>query len=79
MPNSKPAPDVYLKTAEELGVSPKDCLVFEDVPMGILAGKRAGMKVCAVEDAFSRKQEKKKRELADWYIRDYRELLEEKL
>lgn len=79
VPNSKPAPDVYLKTAEELGVSPKDCLVFEDVPMGILAGKRAGMKVCAVEDAFSRKQEKKKRELADWYIRDYRELLEEKL
>ncbi len=67
----KPAPDVYLKVAEELGVSPQDCLVFEDVPMGILAGKNAGMKVCAVEDTFSAHQREKKRELADYYIRDY--------
>lgn len=76
VPASKPAPDVYLKTAEGLGVSPKECLVFEDVPMGILAGKRAGMKVCAVEDSFSKGQETKKRELADWYIQDYYEILE---
>ena len=47
--------------------------------MGILAGKRAGMKVCAIEDAFSKKQEAQKRELADWYIEDYREILEEEL
>ena len=60
-------------------MSPEHCLVFEDVPMGILAGKRAGMKVCAIEDAFSKKQEAQKRELADWYIEDYREILEEEL
>jgi len=60
-------------------VSPEHCLVFEDVPMGILAGKRAVMKVCAIEDAFSKKQEAQKRELADWYIEDYREILEEEL
>lgn len=72
----KPAPDVYLRTAKRLGVLPDECLVFEDVPMGILAGKRAGMKVCAVEDDFSRKQEKEKRELADWYIPDYFEIPE---
>lgn len=76
VPAGKPAPDVYLKTAEGLGVKPEECLVFEDVPMGILAGKRAGMKVCAIDDAFSKKQENEKRELADWYIQDYRELLE---
>lgn len=70
----KPAPDVYLKTAEKLGVSPENCLVFEDVPMGILAGKNAGMKVCAVDDAFSASQEMKKRELADYYIRSYDEI-----
>ncbi len=40
-----------------LGVVPEDCLVFEDVPAGILAGKRAGMTVCAVEDEFSRHME----------------------
>lgn len=70
----KPAPDVYLKVAEELQVDPKDCLVFEDVPMGIMAGKNAGMKVCAVEDEFSAHQLERKKELADYYIRDYYEI-----
>lgn len=70
----KPAPDVYLMTAEALGVAPEKCLVFEDVPNGILAGKNAGMKVCAVEDDFSSAQEEKKRKLADYYIQDYDEI-----
>lgn len=70
----KPAPDVYLKAAEDLQVDPAECLVFEDVPSGILAGKRAGMTVCAVDDAFSRPYEKEKRELADYYIYDYAEV-----
>ena len=72
----KPEPDVYLKTAQGLEVEPEACLVFEDVPMGILAGKRAGVKVCAIDDAYSRKQESQKRELADWYILDYTQLAE---
>ena len=67
----KPSPDVYLLVAEELKVPPERCLVFEDVPMGILAGKRAGMKVCGVDDEFSRPQESRKKELADYYIRTY--------
>lgn len=67
----KPNPAVYLCVAKDLGVEPSKCLVFEDVPMGILAGKNAGMKVCAVDDAFSASQESKKRELADYYIKDY--------
>ncbi len=67
----KPNPAVYLRVAETLGVSPENCLVFEDVPMGILAGKNAGMKACAVDDWFSKPQEDKKRELADYYIRSY--------
>lgn len=70
----KPAPDVYLKVAESLGVKPERCLVFEDVPNGILAGKNAGMKVCAIDDEFSRPQENRKRELADYYIQDYNDI-----
>lgn len=71
----KPAPDVYLKAAEDLQVEPKDCLVFEDIPSGILAGKRAGMTVCAVDDAFSAPYEAEKRSLADYYIYDYAEVI----
>ena len=70
----KPNPAVYLCVAKDLGVKPERCLVFEDVPMGILAGKNAGMKVCAVEDAFSKSQEEKKRALADFYIQDYNDI-----
>ncbi len=55
---------------------PEHCLVFEDVPMGILAGKNAGMRVCAVEDAFSAACREEKQELADYYISDYFEILQ---
>ena len=72
----KPAPDVYLKVAEKLNVLPAQCLVFEDVPKGILAGKNAGMRVCAVEDLFSAEQIQEKRKLADYYISDYQQVLD---
>ncbi len=70
----KPAPDVYLKAARQLGAEPSACLVFEDVPMGILAGKNAGMRVCAVDDWFSRPQDAKKRKLADYFIHSYEDI-----
>lgn len=44
----KPAPDIYLKAAELLGVAPEKCLAFEDAPAGIVAAQRAGMQVVAV-------------------------------
>ena len=72
----KPAPDIYLNVAGRLGVSPEDCLVFEDIPAGIQAGKRAGMTVFAVEDEFSRHMRDEKAALADYYINDYYEVLD---
>lgn len=72
----KPAPDVYLEVARRLHTDPEHCLVFEDVPMGILAGKNAGMKVCAVKDAFSEDQQREKKELADYYISSYEDILQ---
>lgn len=72
----KPSPDIYLKVAERLQVKPSDCVVFEDVPAGIRAGKRAGMTVFAVEDAYSLDMREEKRKLADYYIKDYYELLD---
>lgn len=73
----KPAPDVYLLAAKELGADPSRCLVFEDVPAGIMAGKNAGMKVCAVEDSFSHPLVTKKKALADYYIQDYDDIRKE--
>lgn len=70
----KPAPDIYLLVAKTLGVTPEHCLVFEDIIQGIQAGKAAGMRVCAVKDAFSVKQEEEKRASADWLIDNFSEL-----
>lgn len=67
----KPSPDIYLAVAESLGVPAGRCLVFEDIVAGILAGKNAGMRVCAVEDEYSADFRERKRELADYYIDDY--------
>ncbi len=73
----KPAPDIYYKVAKDLNVSPGHCVVFEDVPAGILAGKRAGMKVYAVEDIASVDLKQEKIALADGYIQDYQEVIQE--
>lgn len=48
----KPHPEIYLKTAEKLGVHPADCAVFEDSFVGIEAAKRAGMKCVAIASTF---------------------------
>lgn len=44
----KPDPEAYLKGAHLAGVSPEECLVVEDAPSGVSAGKAAGMIVVAV-------------------------------
>lgn len=71
----KPEPDIYLESAKRLSVEPSECLVFEDIPAGIIAGKRAGMTVIAVEDDFSKKMKDEKMSLADGFIDNYFELL----
>lgn len=44
----KPDPEIYLKNSANLNVDPSYCVVLEDSPNGILAGKRAGMKTIAI-------------------------------
>lgn len=53
----KPAPDVFLKASELLYIAPKHCLVLEDSPNGVIAGKAAGMMVYGVnkdKDIYSK-------------------------
>lgn len=48
----KPDPEIYLKTAERLGVPADECVAFEDSFAGIEAVKRAGMKCVAIASTF---------------------------
>ena len=43
--NPKPAPDLFLHAARTLGANPRECIVVEDSPTGVLAARAAGMRV----------------------------------
>lgn len=51
VPHAKPAPDLYLKAAENLGVDPKFCVACEDSRSGVEAAKAAGMYTIQVRAA----------------------------
>ncbi len=73
----KPDPEIYLKAADRLKLHPSKCFVFEDIPSGILAGKNAGMTICAVEDKYSYELKERKMQLADYYTVDYNAFLKD--
>jgi len=50
----KPAPDIFLKAAGDLGVEPSQCLVFEDAEKGVMAAHLAGMRCIAVPNQHTR-------------------------
>lgn len=54
--NGKPAPDIFIQTAQQLNVHPADCVVFEDAVTGILSAKSAGMKCVAITTNYSEKE-----------------------
>lgn len=45
---AKPAPDLFLLAAGKLGVAPRNCIVFEDSPAGVIAARAAGMRVVGI-------------------------------
>jgi mannitol-1-/sugar-/sorbitol-6-phosphatase len=51
--HGKPHPEPYLKGASLLGFPPAECIVLEDVPAGVRAGKAAGAKVIAFTTTVS--------------------------
>jgi len=52
----KPAPDGYRLAAKRLGFEPSSCLVFEDAPAGVVAGRAAGARVVALTTTHSPQQ-----------------------
>ena len=67
----KPHPYVYLKVAEDLNIDPEYCLVLEDVPNGVKAGKNAGMDVWAVDDGQPERIKEELIKIADNMIDHY--------
>jgi HAD superfamily hydrolase (TIGR01509 family) len=51
--HKKPAPDVFLKAAEKLGLDPARCLVVEDATAGVQAGRAAGCRCAGITSSYS--------------------------
>jgi HAD superfamily hydrolase (TIGR01509 family) len=75
VPMGKPSPDIYLLVAKDLGAEPSRCLVFEDILVGIMAGKNANMKVCAVYDKYSEEEQAEKIKWANYFINSMAEVV----
>ncbi len=71
----KPAPDVLLRSIEALGARPEDCLMVGDSPADMEAGRRAGVKICAVRYGYGKPEELARWE-PDYWVNDLRELLD---
>ncbi len=57
VPKKKPAPDIYFYVMEQLGVSPKECLVFEDSDNGLRAALAANLSVLVTANDYTRHQD----------------------
>jgi len=75
---SKPHPETFRRAAGGLGVSPDDCIVFEDAPKGVEAAQSAGMK-CVVLTTMHGKEEFLVYPNVVGYIADYTDPLLERL
>jgi beta-phosphoglucomutase len=71
-PKGKPFPDPYLTAAKNMNVSPQDCIVIENAPLGIQSAKAAGMFCIALQTTLPREHLSQ----ADVTYYDHSELLE---
>ena len=74
----KPAPDIYIKAAQKLGLSPKDCVVVEDALSGLEAGYRAGAGMIIAMASMESDELYKKIPYVDRVIHDFGEILSKK-
>jgi HAD superfamily hydrolase (TIGR01509 family) len=71
--NNKPHPEIFITAAQKLGLKPEECLVVEDAPSGVKAGKAAGAKCLALTTSVSKEGLSE----ADWIIIDLSEYPQE--
>lgn len=70
---AKPEPDVIFASLQALGARPQDCVLVGDAPADMEAGRRAGVKTCAVLYGYGREEQLAKWR-PDYWVRDLREL-----
>ena len=61
-------PDIYLRAAERLGLTPAECVVFEDAPYAGATAKRAGFRVCGMAEPAYAAGEHELRAASDFFI-----------
>ncbi len=66
--NKKPDPEIFLLAIKQLGLSPQQCLVVEDAPSGIVAGKAAGAMCLGLTTSFN--DQELRQAGADWIATD---------
>jgi len=71
----KKGPELFRKAAELLGVSPRDCVLFDDSLAACKGAKAAGMTVVGVYDSYFNDTKPDMREHCDRFIQDFGELL----
>ena len=74
---NKSQPEYFEEVARRLGTKPERCVVFEDALYAMKSAKAAGCRVVAIEDSTARLQRDEIRAVADRYILNYSELLDE--
>ena len=70
VPRGKPAPDIFLETADRMGLTPGAICVVEDSAAGVASGKAAGMQVIAITNSLP----KEKLSKADFVVSDYEQV-----
>lgn len=71
---AKPEPDVILRSMAGLNAKPEECLMIGDSPADMEAGRRAGVKICAVRYGYGSEADLARFE-PDYWVSDLRELL----
>lgn len=72
----KPHPEIHHRVMRDLGLSPEDCLVFEDSLIGIEAANRAGIEAAAIYDRYSDRDWPEIRERAAYWFHSFGGVLE---
>lgn len=67
-------PDIYIHAASKLGVEPEECVVYEDILVGVKSSKNGGFYTVAIYDDRSKDDKNAIMNIADKYINDFTEI-----